>query len=136
MNKRVRAVIADGDHYLFIHRIIGEREYWVLPGGGVEAEDESLAAALMRECEEELGVQVEVGEFLTHTYFEMDGEEQEQHIYHCRITGGELGTGQGPEFQLDSGYVGTYLPEWVHKKDMGEKVILPQEMKDLLADET
>jgi 8-oxo-dGTP pyrophosphatase MutT (NUDIX family) len=134
MKKRVRAVIAEEDRYLLIHRTKGEREYWVFPGGGVEEEDDSLEMALQRECEEELGVQVEVGEFFTHTYFEMEGETHEQHIFHCRIVGGVVGTGQGPEFQEDSGYAGTFVPEWVHRKEMAEKRILPEEVKKLILD--
>lgn len=123
------------DRFLFIHRIKEDREYWVFPGGGVEEEDESLEAALIRECEEELGVQVEVGEFFTKTYFEMDGEEQEQHIFHCRIVGGEIGTGTGPEYQTGTGYEGSFEPTWVHKDEMEGKYILPGEVIDQLFQE-
>jgi 8-oxo-dGTP pyrophosphatase MutT (NUDIX family) len=133
MKKRVRAIISEGEKYLFIHRIKGDKEYWVIPGGGVEDEDASLEAALVRECEEELGVQIEVGEFCMNTYFEMDGETHEQHIFHCRILGGELGSGQGPEFQEGSGYEGSFVPEWVHRQELEGKYILPQELRKLLS---
>lgn len=132
MKKRVRAIISEEDRYLFIHRIKGEKEYWVFPGGGVEEDDESLEAALRRECEEELGVQVEVGEFCTKTYFEMDGEEWEQHIYYCTILSGVVGTGTGPEYQEDSGYEGSFEPTWVHRMEFEGKYILPGEVADLI----
>jgi 8-oxo-dGTP pyrophosphatase MutT (NUDIX family) len=132
MQKRVRAIICQEDRYLFIHRVVEDREYWVIPGGGVEAEDVSLESALIRECEEELGVQVEVGEFFAKTYFVMDGEEQEQHVYSCKIVSGEIGTGQGPEFQADSVYKGSFDVEWVHLSEMEDKHILPEEVKDIL----
>lgn len=129
MGKRVRAIIIDEDKILFIHRVMNEREYWVLPGGGVEEYDESLESALMRECEEELGVDVEVGDFYMNTYFEMNGEEQEQHIFFCKVVSGELGTGQGPEYQPDSGYEGIYEIEWVSVFDLEGKNVLPEEIK-------
>lgn len=132
MHKRVRAIICEEDRYLFIHRRNAAREYWVFPGGGVEEYDADLTAALRRECREELGVEVEVGEFFTKTYFELDGVPQEQYIFHCRIAGGVLGTGQGPEFQPDSGYEGSYELEWVHKSEMREKPILPEEVKHII----
>ena len=132
MHKRVRAVIREENRYLFIHRIKGDKEYWVVPGGGVEEDDATLAAALKRECVEELGVEVEVGEFFAKTYFELDGVEQEQHIFHCRITGGVVGTGQGPEYQPDGGYEGSYEPVWLHKEELRDKHILPEEVKHII----
>ena len=100
MKKRVRAVIIEEGKILLMHRVVGEKEYWILPGGGVEEDDADLESALIRECEEELGVRVEVGEFFTNSYFDMDGETWEQHIYHCRIVDGELGSGQGRNIRL------------------------------------
>lgn len=132
MRKRVRAIIIEEEKYLFIHRINNGEEYWVLPGGGVEEEDESLEAALVRECEEELGVRVEVGDLCANTYFEMNGEEQEQHVFFCKILSGELGSGQGPEYQPDGGYEGSYHLEWVHITEMEDKKILPEEIKGRL----
>lgn len=129
MGKRVRAIIAEEDKVLFIHRVTHGKEYWVLPGGGVEKYDADLESALIRECEEELGVDVEVGDFYMNTYFEMNGEEQEQHIFFCKVVSGELGTGQGPEYQPDSGYEGTYEIEWVSLLDLEDKNILPEEIK-------
>lgn len=132
MQKRVRAIICEEDRYLFIHRVREDKEYWVFPGGGVEDDDVSLESALIRECEEELGVQVEVGELFTKTYFVMDGEEQEQHIYYCKIRSGDVGTGQGPEFQEGTGYEGSFEVEWVHIAEMKDKRVLPEEVKDIL----
>jgi 8-oxo-dGTP pyrophosphatase MutT (NUDIX family) len=131
----VRAIICEEDRYLFIHRVVEDREYWVFPGGGVEGGDVSLEAALIRECEEELGVQVEVGEFFTKTYFLMDGEEQEQHIFFCRVVSGKIGTGNGPEFQVGGEYRGSFDVEWVHKMEMKDRHILPEEVKDMLLGE-
>lgn len=132
MRQRVRAVVIEDDKVLFIHRIRNEKEYWVLPGGGVEDEDFDLESALRRECMEELGVEIEVGDFFTKTYFELDGEEQEQHIFRCRIMGGELGTGEGPEYQEGGDYEGSFEIEWVHFSEFEGKHILPEEIAGLI----
>lgn len=132
MQQRVRAIIQEDEKLLFIHRITDDKEYWIFPGGGVEEKDASLEAALIRECKEELGVQVEVGDFFTKTYFVMDGGEQEQYIFYCRIIDGEIGTGDGPEFQPGSGYHGSYEVEWVNVNELGNKNVLPPEVKDKL----
>ncbi|MDD3190936.1 MAG: NUDIX domain-containing protein [Candidatus Pacebacteria bacterium] len=132
MQKRVRAIIKKEERCLFIHRVVEDREYWVFPGGGVEEGDASLESALIRECEEELGVQVKVGEFFTKTYFEMDGEQQEQYIFFCEIVSGEIGTGQGPEFQADSGYEGNFEVEWLHFREIKTRNILPEEVKEII----
>lgn len=128
----MRAIISDGERYLFIRRVVEDREYWVFPGGGVEDDDEDLISALRRECLEELGVEVEVGEFFMKTYFELQGEEQEQHIFYCRILSGELGTGTGPEYQEGTGYRGSFEVMWVHKAELSGKKILPEEVGDEL----
>ncbi|MFG1706391.1 NUDIX domain-containing protein [Nonomuraea sp. M3C6] len=53
---QVRAIaITEDDHLLTIKRIKpGQNPYWVLPGGGVDAQDASLEEALHREIREEL----------------------------------------------------------------------------------
>jgi hypothetical protein len=54
-----RAILIDDDGRLvFIRRTKpGHAPYWTAPGGGVEASDESVEAALHRELAEELGAE-------------------------------------------------------------------------------
>jgi len=60
----VRAIIIDGDRMLMQHKRYEDgSERYALPGGGQDA-GETLAAALRRECLEEIGASVEVGELL------------------------------------------------------------------------
>lgn len=53
---RVQALIFDKDgNILFVKHVKNDKEYYVLPGGGVEYR-EPLVSALLRELEEELGI--------------------------------------------------------------------------------
>jgi ADP-ribose pyrophosphatase YjhB (NUDIX family) len=61
----VRAVILRDDAVLMQKKQSSAKGIWyTLPGGGQDVH-ETLEAALVRECEEEIGVRVEVGELLT-----------------------------------------------------------------------
>jgi 8-oxo-dGTP pyrophosphatase MutT (NUDIX family) len=129
MKKRVRAIIKEGDKILLIRRIKKGREYWVFPGGGVEKTDTDHKSALIRECDEELGVEVRVGGLVTTYEFGEAGKEQCEYFYSCEITGGELGTGSGPEFQEGTHYEGIYALEWVPLKDFSSTNVQPEEVK-------
>ena len=53
---RVSAILRRGDRILLIRQEKADREYWLLPGGGVNA-GESLVEALRRELTEEVGLE-------------------------------------------------------------------------------
>ena len=67
------------------------RDYWTLPGGGIEP-DESAEQTVVREIEEETGLRVEVVRFL----FDHPYTGGTSYCYHSRIVGSmhdlELGT--------------------------------------------
>ena len=56
--KAARAVVFDNENKVGLLDV-SSKNYYKLPGGGIE-EGEDIKIALDRECEEELGVQVEV----------------------------------------------------------------------------
>lgn len=60
---RVGGLLALEDRILMVQQGRGESRYWLLPGGGVRF-GESLAHALIRETQEELGLRVAVGPLL------------------------------------------------------------------------
>ena len=89
MEKRVsvRAVIFDGDNIITMFRSKKKddgtrKEYYVIPGGGVE-EGESLEEALIREIKEELGIDIEIVKSIQHFYF------CRTHAHDLKITGVE-----------------------------------------------
>ena len=132
MKGRVRAIIEKDGNILLIHRIKKEREYWVFPGGGIEKTDSSHQSALIRECKEELGVNIQVGDLSTTYKFDKADKEQYEYFYYCKIIDGQLGTGSGPEFQKGTRYKGKYILEWVPLKDFLSTNIQPKEVKKKL----
>jgi ADP-ribose pyrophosphatase YjhB (NUDIX family) len=61
--KRVSVVILKDGKVLFLRRVKPDREYFVIPGGGVE-NGESIEEALVREVKEELTLEVKKYRFL------------------------------------------------------------------------
>jgi len=120
MKTRVRAIIFIGENLVLIHRIKKGNEYWVFPGGGVE-EGEEFVVALMRECKEELGVDVMVNDL----FCEFTFNNQLERFYNCCITCGKLGTGDGPEFQSGTSYEGMYEIDFISRKNLEGKNIVP-----------
>ena len=92
MSVRARVVLVeDGRVALIERRRAGER-YFLFPGGGVEAGESFLQAAI-REAWEELGVRVELGDVI---YDEEFGDARFVY-FAARIVGGEFGTGAWPD---------------------------------------
>lgn len=132
--KRVRAIIVDNDKVLTIKRTKPDQTYWVMPGGGVEAE-ENNHQALIREIKEELGLIIKPGELLievSSTKPETFG--QMEYFYACKIISGVFGSGDGPEFQKDSHYVGSFSFEWLSAQDLSNVNLLPKDIKNKLSE--
>lgn len=130
MKKRVRAVIIQNESILLIHRVKAGVEYWVFPGGGVEDSDASPEEALRRECREELGVAVHVGELLTEQAAHPSVGDQVELYFLCKILTGTIGTGDGPEFSRNRELSGTYKPEWISMASLSSVDAVPTEVRD------
>ena len=132
MNKRVRAIIIEDGKVLLMHRVREGQEYWVFPGGGVEETDKTLEDGLKRECLEEIGVVVEVGDlFFEKSYLSKDNSDELQLLYNCKIISGDIGTGAGPEFSdRNIEQYGTYKIEWLPLSQIKDKVVYPLELRD------
>ena len=132
MGKRARAIIIKEGKILLIERVRDDGSYWVLPGGGVE-EGEREEQALVRECKEELGLDVKVIEpFLVRTSDKPGMEDQVEHFFLVSIVGGSLGTGTGPEFGPHTTYVGKHVPQWVNLLEVNGIDLKPNEVRDMI----
>lgn len=94
MNKRInsRAIVFENDNVLllFRHKIVDGiiKEYYAIPGGGVE-ENETLEEAAIRELKEELSIDVEISNYLGI----LEEETCIHHIFSAKKVNGELKLG-------------------------------------------
>ncbi len=104
----VVAVVTNGESYLITQRKPDDRfgSLWEFPGGKLE-QGESLRNCLERELEEELSVQVEVGEEFASIDHNYDALDVHLHFFLCRISSGE------PKA------VGCAAIRWVRPGDLG-----------------
>ncbi|KKR54520.1 MAG: MutT/nudix family phosphohydrolase [Parcubacteria group bacterium GW2011_GWA2_40_23] len=132
MKTRVRAIIIRDNKVLFIHRIKENEEYWVFPGGGVEESDESFEGALIRECTEELGIKVKVGQLFCSNQIKMQEKGIVEMFFFCEQIGGILGTGTGPEYKNGEGYTGRHLLEWIELGSLSLHDVRPRAISEKL----
>lgn len=134
MKHRIRAaaLVTDGDAVLLVQHVHPEtgEEWWVPPGGGVEAEDASLFDCVRREVFEETGLQVELNNVVYLREF-VDQENQARNLeLFVEATGfsGELTIrhvqGSGP----DEHYIKDV--RWVPKAELNDMVIYPEILRD------
>lgn len=90
MKKRVssRGIIIDNDYvYLMFRRRIKDdgtiKEYYSIPGGGVE-DNETLEDAVIREIKEEFSVDIKIDGYLGKD----EGDDSITHFFLCSITNG------------------------------------------------
>jgi len=123
-NKRVSAIIIKKEKILLIHRIKPGTEYFVLPGGSVEA-SENNRDALLREVKEETGLDVEIEKELWQVNNEYD--KRTQYIYLISKHSGNLELGD-PEKKRQS-EDNKYILEWQNIKDLKTVNFFPSEIK-------
>lgn len=132
MRNVVRAIIVEDNSILLLKRIKNGDVYWVFPGGGVEV-GESRRIALVRECKEELGLDVKVTDLMFKDLFvNKKFGLQKEYFYSCKILGGQLGMGNGPEYSQNSYYIGTYEPCRVELEKVPNLDLRPVEIKNNL----
>ncbi len=128
MEHRVRAVIIDRTKILSIKRVLSDRTFWVVPGGGVEKEDEDFGHALRRECLEEINVEVEIGNLIWQRSF----RDQIELFYLAKIIRGQVGKGCGPEYVEANQYYGTHEPEWIEIEQLKNIIFYPEPLKEVI----
>jgi len=95
---RYQAAIIDNHQILLIKHTqhADGRSYWLLPGGGREA-DETAEACVRREVQEETGLLVQVESLLLDEPAPPRSVYQRMRTYQCQVLGGEARPGYEPE---------------------------------------
>lgn len=124
MRIRVAGILIQNNSIALMHRIKNGREYYVIPGGGVE-ENETNEEATIREIKEEVGIDVKVIKKM----YEYKDEKSSQLFYLVEQTGGVFGTGEGPEFITPNPDKGYYHMEMISFEDISKINLVPEEIK-------
>lgn len=82
-----RAIVKDKENKIAL-LVVGRDKYYKLPGGGIE-EGEDMMAGLERECQEEIGCNIEVTGEVGYTveYWKEDDEKQTSYCYVANVVG-------------------------------------------------
>lgn len=133
VRRSVRALIIDADRRLVLIKRTrpGQDVYWTTPGGGVEATDESLLAALARELAEELGAETAAVTRVLVTSSPTVGGVQVHHYYACRLVKLDEGRRHGPELSDESR--GAYDIDRVPIEDVQSVALKPPALRDFIA---
>lgn len=117
------------DHKIaLIERIRGDIHYYHVPGGRVE-EGETIEEAVIREAEEELGLQVEVNQLIAIIHF----RKAPQYYFRIQPKSGTFGQGRGPEMMgLYPPERGSYQAIWMPLHDLQNHEIRPASLIPLL----
>lgn len=135
MRIRVAGIIPMENGFALMHRtgnkVSGILDYHVFPGGGLE-EGETLEEGTAREIKEEFGIDVKVKEKIYEYEFVKEGSAKKEYFFLCEHVSGELGTGDGPEFNNDPKYAdrGQFIPEIIKREDIQKINLLPPEIKN------
>lgn len=119
MRNRACAIIFRDGKLLVIHRHKPDRDYYTVPGGGVEFE-ESFEEACIREIKEETGFDV-ITLRLVRKYITL---EKEENYFLAQVPMGEpvLGGGEAKRQSLENQYVF----EWVDAEQLKKINLLPE----------
>jgi mutator protein MutT len=125
---RSAAILITGNHIALIKRRREGRLYYVFPGGQIE-EGESPEQAVVREIEEELGLNVLVERLVVKVFY----RDKIQYYFIIRTVGGTFGTGRGPEMLgLYPPERGSYRPIWMPLANLLKENVVPRQVAELV----
>lgn len=150
----VRGIVKIDGKLLLLHRIKNGEEYWVVPGGGVE-DGESYEETVVREMQEEVGIQVKPLKEIVRVEFgspeeyvdnkkvtdlnslnviRLPGWSAMDVFYLCEYVSGEVGSGTGVEFAERSSVDNFYEIQAVTAEELKSISIKPAEIRNVLLD--
>ena len=123
----MRAIVIKNNHLLVMHRNKFGKEYDTLPGGRIER-NESHAEALLRELNEETGVQVANPRLI---YIEHAGDPYgDQFIFLCDYVDGEPALREdSDEEAINKLGENLYKPGWLDINDLSNMPFVSSELK-------
>ena len=127
VREAARAIVLDNENKIALLHV-SKRNYYKLPGGGIEV-GEDRVTALRRECQEEIGCDVEViGEIgMITEYRKMFTLTQVSYCYLARVRGAK-GAPHLEEGEIEDGFKEVWLPyEEVERAMAGSAATKPQE---------
>lgn len=120
-----RVVIVEKGKVLLVKHQEGEEVAWVFPGGRVE-ENESVAAAAIRECKEETGYDIK----LNGVCYIQEYDIYYVTYFYSSIIGGKLTLGSDPELPKEKQVLKEV--KWVDLKDLKNYQVYPQKLAELI----
>ena len=127
----IKAVIVQNGALLLIKKMSEAGSYFIFPGGG-QKKYENMHAALKRECHEEIGVDIVIGDLLwireyigkNHEFAATDGKTHQIEFYFsCRLVDGSVPKNGS---RMDDGQVGV---EWVPLSDLSRINVYPLDLR-------
>lgn len=132
---RAVAVVMHEGKILLMHRMSGEKEYYVFPGGKVE-QGETPELAVLREILEEASLEVVVDKLLYHLTYD-SGEQQ--YFYLGNYVSGDPKLGEGNEMEMmktgSKHGAQSFNPVWFDASALAPLLLYPLEIKDLLIED-
>jgi 8-oxo-dGTP diphosphatase len=126
-----KAIIIENDRILVMRGRDKDGDWYLLPGGGQKS-NESLEETLIRECQEEIDVHIDVGplrfirEYFSnnHEFAEQDKDiHQIEFMFICKLKSGSIPrNGSVP----DKAQIGV---EWLQVKELEKYRLYPQKMR-------
>ena len=110
------AIVQDNKIFLIKHsEVKSGRSYWVLPGGGIEA-DETEEECVLREVREETNLEVEIKRLLADEPRPTDSVYQSFKTYFCEPIRGKASPGYEPEPEV-AGFYSITDVKWFDLQD-------------------
>lgn len=134
VKRSARAIVIDDQGQLVLVKRTrpGTPPYWTAPGGGVESDDRSVEAALVRELREELGAEVYSAQQVFLVSNPAGDGVGVQHFFVCRLRKLDLSQRSGPEFD-DSARGGYDLDRVaLTGDDLGQVDLKPEELRSFV----